>query len=92
VTGPGDRHQSRLGVQLDELGERLDEAEKPGNDSPPSRFTRILRILQRNRGVSVGDLRSWITGTTQGTLSPEQAIVAESDFGALEREADQGGV
>lgn len=74
---------------LDELDARLDEAEE-GSDSPPGRFARILEILQRNRGVSVVDLRSWITGMAQGTLSPEQAIVAESDFGALEREADQG--
>ena len=28
----------------------------------------------------------------QGTLSDEQATLAESDFDALEREADQGGV
>ena len=28
----------------------------------------------------------------QGTLSAEQAVLAESDFGDLEREADQHGV
>lgn len=77
---------------LDELAARLDEAEESVSDGPPSRFARILEVVQRNRGVSVGHLRSWIAGMAQGTLSPEQAILAESDFGALEREADQGGV
>jgi hypothetical protein len=74
---------------LDELDARLEAAEKPGNDPRPSR---ILDSLQRNRGVSVSRLRRWIAGVRRGTLSPEQATVAESDFDALEREADQGGV
>lgn len=77
---------------LDELEARLNVAEQPDSDTPPGRIGRILENLQRNQGISVGRLRSWITGVRQGTLSPEQATVAESDFDALEREADQGGV
>jgi len=73
-------------ANLDELDARLDPAEGPG------RTGRILDSLQRNRGISVPRLRRWITGVRQGTLGPGQAIVAESDFEALEREADQGGV
>jgi hypothetical protein len=79
-------------AHLDELDTRLDVAEEPHSDAPPGRIGRILDSLQRNQGISVGRLRSWITGVRQGTLSPEQAAVAESDFDALEREADQGGV
>lgn len=79
-------------ARLDELDARLDGAEEPGSGTPPDHIGRILNSLQRNQGISVGRLRSWITGVRQGTLSPEQAIVAESDFDALEREADQGGV
>jgi len=74
---------------LDELDTRLEAAERPNSDIQPGR---ILDGLQRNRGISVRRLRSWITGVRRGTLSPEQATVAESDFDALEREADQGGV
>lgn len=77
---------------LEELDARLEVAERPGSDSQPSRLGRILDALQRNRGVSVGQLRSWIDGVRRGTLSPEQATMAESDFDALERDADQGGV
>jgi hypothetical protein len=83
-------HDAR--ARLDELDARLDAAENPGSDRPSTRFGRILDNLQRGEGVSVGRLRRWITGVRDGTLSPEQATVAESDFGALEREADQGGV
>jgi hypothetical protein len=79
-------------AHLDELDARLNVAEEPGSDTPPGRIGRILDSLQRNQGISVGRLRSWISGVRQGTLSPEQATVAESDFDALEREADQGGV
>ena len=43
-------------------------------------------------GISVERLRRWITGVRQGTLCPEEATLAESDLGALEREADQGGI
>ena len=77
---------------MDELDARLKMAGKPGSGAQPSRIWRTLDSLQRNQGISVGRLRSWIAGVRQGTLSPEQAIGAENDFGALEREADQGGV
>ena len=79
-------------AHLDELDARLNVAEESGRDTPPSRIGRILDSLQRNQGISVGRLRSWITGTRLGTLSPEQATVAESDFAALERAADLAGV
>lgn len=82
---PGER------AKLDELDARLTLAAGPGN-AAPGRLGRILDGLQRNQGVSVGRLRAWITGTRQRTLSPEQTIMAESDFGALEKVADQGGV
>jgi hypothetical protein len=78
-------------AHLDELDARLNAAEEARGNTPPSRIGRILDSLQRNQGISVGRLRSWITGARLGTLSPEQATVAESDFAALEREADQGG-
>ena len=79
-------------AHLDELDARLSMAEQPGSDTPPGRIGRVLDSLQRNQGISVGRLRRWITGVRQGTLSPEQATLAESDFDALEREADQGGL
>ena len=79
-------------VRLDELDARLGRTEEAGNGTPSGRIDRILDGLQRNQGISVGRLRSWIAGLRQGTLSPDQATMAESDFGALEREADQGGV
>ena len=79
-------------VHLDELDARLTVAEQPSSDSPPSRIGRVLDTLLRNQGISVARLRSWIAGVRHGTLSPEQATVAESDFGALEKEADQAGV
>jgi hypothetical protein len=79
-------------AHLDELDARLDAAEELGSETPRDRRGRIFDDLQRNRGISVGRLRSWIVGVRQGTLSSEQAIAAESDFGALEREADQAGV
>jgi hypothetical protein len=78
-------------AHLDELEARLDEVEEPDKNLPPSRVGRVVENLQRNQGISVARLRQWITGLRQGTLSPEQATVAESDFDALEREADQGG-
>jgi hypothetical protein len=77
-------------AHLDELDARLNVAE--GSDNPSSRTMRILDRLHRNQGISVERLRSWISGVRQGTLSPEQASVAESDFASLEREADKGGV
>ncbi len=78
--------------RLDELAARLDEVDDPGAATTPGRFGRILENLQRTQGISGTQLRRWITGVLQGTLTSEQATVAENDFGALEREADQGGV
>lgn len=88
----GRRPDPEQRAQLDELDARLKVAEEPGSDILPGRLGRVLDGLQRNRGVSVGRLRSWINGVRRGTLSPEQATVAESDFDALERDADQSGV
>jgi hypothetical protein len=79
-------------AQLDELDARLDVAEEPGSDTPPGRVRRILDRLHRDQGIPVERLRGWITRMRQGTLSSEQAALAESDFNALEREADQGGL
>jgi len=78
-------------AHLDELEARLDEVEEPNKNAPPTRVGRVVQNLQRNQGISVARLRQWITGLRHETLSPEQATVAESDFDALEREADQGG-
>lgn len=78
-------------AHMDELDARLKMAQEPGSGAEPSRIWRMLDGLQRNQGISVGRLRSWIAGMRQGTLSAEQAIGAESDFGALERQADQAG-
>lgn len=77
---------------LDELDTRLKEADEPGSHTAPAGIGRVLEKLRRNRDVSVGRLRSWIAGVRRGSLSPAQAIVAESDFEVFEREADQGGV
>jgi hypothetical protein len=88
----GRRPDPEQRAYLEELDARLEGAERPGGDTPPGRLGHILETLQRNRGVSVGRLRSWIHGVRGRTLSPEQAAVAESDFDALERDADQGGV
>jgi hypothetical protein len=77
---------------LDELDVRLNAAEQPGSDKRVGLIGRILDGMQRNQDISVTRLRRWIAGMRQGTLSPEQAIVAESDFDALEREAQQGGL
>jgi hypothetical protein len=79
-------------AHLDELDARLIVAEESGSGPAPGRMGRILENLLRNQGISVGHLRSWIAGVRQGTLSSAQATAAESDFGALEREADQSGV
>jgi len=76
---------------LDELEARLYEVEVPGEIIPTSRVGRVVERLQRQQGVSVTRLRLWVSALRSGALSPEQAIVAESDFEALEREADQGG-
>jgi hypothetical protein len=79
-------------VHLDELEARLNEVEEPDRSILPTRVSRVVENLQRNQDISVARLRQWITGLRHRTLSPEQATVAESDFDALEREADQGGV
>jgi hypothetical protein len=85
---PGPQERARL----DELEARLDLAEQPGTDTPQARTARMLDGLQRTDGISIRRLRNWLTGLKNGTLSPEQATVAESDFDALEREADRGGL
>lgn len=77
-------------AHLDELEARLDGADPP-HGTPPGLVGRILDRLHRDQGISVHRLRGWITGLRRGTLSPEQANVAESDFDALERQAHQGG-
>jgi hypothetical protein len=78
--------------KLDELAVRLDEVAAWDTSTPPNGLGRILEVLQRKQGISAARLLRWITGVRQGTVSFEQAVVAESDFAALEREADQGGV
>jgi len=50
----------------------------------------MLETLGRNHGLTASRLRTWIAGVREGTLTHEQITVAESDFGMLEREADQG--
>lgn len=77
---------------LDELDDRLTAAESPVAEAPSGALARILDGLKRNQDISIGQLRRWITGVRSGTLSPEQAMVAESDFDALEKEAGQGGL
>lgn len=79
-------------AHLDELDSRLDEVRESGKNVPPSRLSRVIENLERNQGISVTRLRRWITGIRQETMTSEQATAAESDFGALERETDQGGV
>lgn len=79
-------------ARLDELAARLDEADAPGAEATPGGVPRVLENLRRSRGISTGQLRRWIAGVRQGTLTSEQATVAESDFEALEREADQAGL
>jgi hypothetical protein len=76
---------------LDELDARLDEVESATGDTPPGRLRRVLDSLKRNQDISVSRLRRWVAGVRLGTLSPEQAAVAEGDLDALEKEADQGG-
>jgi hypothetical protein len=83
---PADEH-----AHLDELQVRLTEASAPG-ELQPARVRRVIESLLRNQGISAARLVRWIAALRHGTLSSEQATVAESDFAALEREADQGGV
>jgi hypothetical protein len=78
-------------AHLDELAARLHDAEPGANRESPSSVSRTIQSLQRNQGISVARLRQWITGLRHQALSREQATVAESDFGALEWEADQRG-
>jgi hypothetical protein len=87
----GQKPQPDERAHLDELEARLDEVEAPDENISPTRVGRVVENLQRNQGISVARLRQWITGLRHETLSPEQATVAESDFDALEREADKGG-
>jgi len=79
------------GAHLDELDARLAEVEDTSGNTSPGQVRRTVQNLQRNHGISVARLQQWIAGLRHGTLSAEQAAVAESDFDALEREADQGG-
>lgn len=87
----GQRPQLDDHAHLDELEARLDEAQAPDKNAPQAKVGRVLADLDRNHGISVARLRRWIAGLRHGTLSPEQATMAESDFDALEREADQRG-
>ena len=79
------------GAHLDELEARLLDVEAPDKNVAPTQVGRVVQELRRNQDISVGRLRQWIVGLRQRTLSPEQANLAESDFDALEREADQRG-
>jgi hypothetical protein len=78
-------------ARLDELETRLQEVEEPDGNVAATLVGRVLQDLHRNQGVSVARLRQWIARLRGGTLSSEQASVAESDFDTLEREADQRG-
>jgi hypothetical protein len=78
-------------AHLDELEVRLDEVEAPATNVVATPMRRVIQDLHRNQDVSVARLRRWIVGLRRGTLSSEQANVAESDFDALEREARQRG-
>lgn len=79
-------------AHLHELDARLSMAADSGGGTSTSRIGRVLESLQRGQGISVERLRRWVVGLTRGTLSADQASVAESDFGALEKEADRGNV
>ncbi len=78
-------------AHLVELEARLRDVEAPDKNVPPTQVGRVMQDLRRNQDISVARLRQWIVGLRQATLSPEQANLAESDFDALEREADQRG-
>ncbi len=78
--------------RLDELDARLAALQEADHDSPRDQVGRVFSRLHRNRGISVEHLRAWVIGVRDGCLTTEQAIAAESDFEALEREADQRGV
>jgi hypothetical protein len=78
-------------AHLDELEARLRDVEEPNKHVPPTQVDRVVQDLLRNQDISVARLRLWIVRLRHGTLSPEQANMAESDFDALEREAHQRG-
>lgn len=78
-------------AHLDELQLRLNEAATRG-DPQPARVRRVVESLERNQGISTARLVRWIAALRRGTLTPEQATVAESDFDALERAAAQDGI
>ena len=87
----GHRLQPDDTAHLDELEARLDELDGPQPTAPPTRFARTVEDLGRNRGISVARLRQWIAGLKHGTLTSDQAILAESDFDTLEHEAGRHG-
>lgn len=57
--------------------------------SRPGRLNRVVETLERSHGVSVSRLRG-SAGIRQEAMTPVQAAATESDFDALEREADRG--
>jgi hypothetical protein len=78
-------------AHLDELEARLQDVDEPETNAPPTPIRRVIQDLHRSQDISTARLRQWIVGLRHGTLSPEQANMAESDFDALEREAHQRG-
>lgn len=78
-------------AHLDELEARLHEVGEPDKRTRATGIGRAIENLQRNQGIPLARLRQWISGLRRGTLTPEETVVAESDFDALEREADQAG-
>jgi hypothetical protein len=80
-------------AHLNELDVRLSAVQQPRpGTTAQDGVGRLLDGLLRNRGISIGRLRTWVSGLRQGNLNSDQAVAAESDFAALEREADQGGM
>jgi hypothetical protein len=79
-------------ASLDELAVRLEEADASDKTAPTGGVGRLLETLQRTQGLTVQRLHQWIAKLRAGTLTPEQATIAESDLGMLEREADQVGL
>jgi hypothetical protein len=77
---------------LDELSARLDAASGSDRTTPNGGVGRLLGTLQRTQGLTVQRLRQWIASLREATLTPDQATVAESELGMLEREADQMGL
>jgi len=100
ATGVAAAVRYRLGHQpsahdragLDELATRLSGIDGSDWRASPGRVGRMLDTLQRSQGITVNRLHHWIAGVRDGTLTPEQATAAESDFGILEREADRDGL